>query len=340
MCMHIDIISNHIIKQFKLYTLVRNGYVYMEIRQGIYGLPQAGILANKLLKKILKPHGYYEVPNTTGLFNHITQSIQFTLVVDDFGVKYVGKHHAQHLANILKENYSSISEDWDGALYCGVSRYIEKVLQKFKHERPTKPQNSPFPAAPRKYGKAAQEPLPSDNSPQLSPNGILKIQRIVGSILNYARAVNITVLTALNHIGAEQATASENMQRTVTQLLEYLATHPDATIHYYASPMVLNVHSDAAYLVAPQARSHASSHFVLGWIPKDGQPIQLNGAIHSLCELLKFVAGLAAEAELGVLFLCTQKIKILQCTLQEVGHPQPPTPIHCDNTTAVGISNN
>ncbi|KAL7464467.1 hypothetical protein ACHAXS_004801, partial [Conticribra weissflogii] len=73
MCMPIDIIPNHIIKQYKLCKLVKNGYVYMEIRWGIYGLPQAGILANKLLKKILKPHGYYEVPDTPGLFNHITR---------------------------------------------------------------------------------------------------------------------------------------------------------------------------------------------------------------------------------------------------------------------------
>ena len=59
----------------------------MEIRMGIYGLPQAGILGNKLLKEIIGNHGYYEVQHTPGLFKHITKDIQFILVVDDFGVK-------------------------------------------------------------------------------------------------------------------------------------------------------------------------------------------------------------------------------------------------------------
>jgi hypothetical protein len=49
---------------------------------------------------------------------------------------------------------------------------------------------------------------------------------------------------------------------------------------------------------------------------------------------------LAAEAELGALFLNAQEAKIMQLILIELGHPQPPTPIHIDNTTTVGIVNN
>ena len=56
--------------------------------------------------------------------------------------------------------------------------------------------------------------------------------------------------------------------------------------------------------------------------------------------ILKFVAASAAKAELGVLFLNAQITKIVRLILFELGHPQPPTPIHCDNTTAVGIVNN
>ena len=59
----------------------------MEIRKAIYGLPQAGVLANKLLKKRLAPAGYYEMPYTPGLWNYMSRPIAFTLVVDDFGVK-------------------------------------------------------------------------------------------------------------------------------------------------------------------------------------------------------------------------------------------------------------
>jgi hypothetical protein len=47
-----------------------------------------------------------------------------------------------------------------------------------------------------------------------------------------------------------------------------------------------------------------------------------------------------AEAELGALFLNAQEAKAMQLVLEELGHPQPPTPIHIDNTTTVGIVNN
>ena len=80
----IALFPQHTIDQYDLNTHKKDGFVYVEIRKAIYGLPQAGILANKLLKKRLKPHGYYEVPHTPGLWRHISRPIQFTLVVDNF----------------------------------------------------------------------------------------------------------------------------------------------------------------------------------------------------------------------------------------------------------------
>ena len=79
--------------------------------------------------------------------------------------------------------------------------------------------------------------------------------------------------------------------------------------------------------------------FFLGWLPVDGEPIRLNGSIFDLCLILKHVAASAAEAELGALFYNVKETKIIRLILEELGHPQPPTPIHCDNATAVGISN-
>jgi hypothetical protein len=104
--------------------------------------------------------------------------------------------------------------------------------------------------------------------------------------------------------------------------------------------MILQGHSDASYLSAPQARSRAAGYWFLGSMPQDGKPIRLNGAILVLCTLLKFVAASAAEAELGALFLNAKEAKIMRLTLHELGHPQPPTPIHIDNSTTVGIVNN
>ncbi|KAL7474998.1 hypothetical protein ACHAW6_000931 [Cyclotella cf. meneghiniana] len=64
----------------------------------MYGLPQTGILTNRLLKQCLATHGYYEVAHTPGLWKHISCPISFTLVVDDFGIKYVSKEHADHIS--------------------------------------------------------------------------------------------------------------------------------------------------------------------------------------------------------------------------------------------------
>jgi len=89
--------------QYNLDTHARDGFVILEIRRAVWGLSQAGILANKLLQKRLKAHGYYKCINTPGLWRYTTRPITFSLVVDDFGVKYVGKEHAEHLINCLKE---------------------------------------------------------------------------------------------------------------------------------------------------------------------------------------------------------------------------------------------
>ena len=88
-------------------------------------------------------------------------------------------------------------------------------------------------------------------------------------------------------------------------------THPDAIIRYRASDMILNIHSDASYLSAPKACSQAGGYFFLGSLPRNGDPIRLNGAIHITCTILKLVAALAAEAELGALFLNAQEAKIM-----------------------------
>ena len=78
--------------------------------------------------------------------------------------------------------------------------YIKRLLQKYKHQMPKKLQNCPYTPVPKQYGAAAQTPLPTDISPKLSDAEIKEVQRIVGSILYYAQAVDITVMMALSFI--------------------------------------------------------------------------------------------------------------------------------------------
>jgi hypothetical protein len=161
-------IPPEIFELYNLQDLVHNGYVYVEIRKGMYGLPQAGILANKQLLPHLQKHGYHPCPHTHGLFKHETRPLAFTLIVDDFGVKYVGIEHAQHLREVLKSKYT-ITEDWEGTHFLGMQLdwdydkrtvdismpgYIEKALQRFQHPSPKRPEHSPHVYIEPSYGAA------------------------------------------------------------------------------------------------------------------------------------------------------------------------------------------
>ena len=77
----------------------------------------------------------------------------------------------------------------------------------------------------------------------------------------------------------------------------------------------------------------------LGINSDPSKPIVLNGALYIMCGILNFVVASSAEAELVALFLNYKEGRIMRLTLQEMGHPQSATPIHCDNMTATEISN-
>ncbi len=107
-----------IIEQYKLNDIITpDGHIYCEMQKGMYGLPQAGIIVQELLEDRLRQHGYTQSKTTPGLWLHETLPILFSLVVDDFGVKYVGKENALHLLNTIQK-YFKCSCDWDGKQYC------------------------------------------------------------------------------------------------------------------------------------------------------------------------------------------------------------------------------
>ncbi|KAL7545107.1 hypothetical protein ACHAWF_008464 [Thalassiosira exigua] len=226
-------------------------------------------VANKLLKERLAPTGYFEVKHTHGLWKHVTRHIAFLLVVENFGVKYAGREHAENLVAAIKNHYP-LSEDWTGGLYCGTDvnwnydegwmdygmpKYVRKCLDKFVHPDPPKPQHSPFPVAPRRYGKETQTPLPPDESPKVVQDQINCIQQVVGTFQYYARACNMTMLPGLSMLASDQTRATEQTMANMKWMLDYITTHPDARVHIYASDMILNIRSDASYMSERGARS-------------------------------------------------------------------------------------
>lgn len=223
--------------------------------------------------------------------------------------------------------------------------YVENAITKFQQQELTKPQHAPSAWTQPVYRRTVQEPIPDNNAKQLDAKAITRLQQIVGTLLYYAQAVYPTMLVALGTLAEEQTKGTTNTALAAQQLLDYAATHPDATLQYTASDMQLHIDSNASYLSMPQAHSRAGGYFYLSARLADptSKPTTtppLNGAVHVLSHKMRNVLALAAEAEIGALFENGQTAVAIRNTLQDLGHPQMPTPIKTDNTTANGFANN
>eukprot|EP00804_Cyclotella_cryptica_P020103 CCRYP_014887-RA/>CCRYP_014887-RA protein AED:0.41 eAED:0.41 QI:0/-1/0/1/-1/0/1/0/143 len=98
-------IPEEIIHEYNLTRLADpDGSAYILVQLGMYGLPQAGLLANELLEKRLNAHGYFQSKLVPGLWCHKQCPIQFSLVVDEFRIKYTGRKHVNHLLAVLQEH--------------------------------------------------------------------------------------------------------------------------------------------------------------------------------------------------------------------------------------------
>ena len=150
-------IPEDIMSQYVLQSLVVNGYVLVEIGKGMYGLLQAGFIARKRLNTHLLKFSYKKSEHTPGLYAHTTRVTAFTLVVDNFGIKYFSKDDALHLLTCLRVVYEIIT-DWTRSLYIGFTLkwnykkrwvelsmpgYIERALLQFCIPPLAKPQHSP-----------------------------------------------------------------------------------------------------------------------------------------------------------------------------------------------------
>jgi hypothetical protein len=156
----------------------------------MYGLKQAGILAKQRLTTHLAKYGYHSTPRTPGLWRHKTTNLTFSLVVDDFGVKYTNKADAEHLVKTLTNLYT-VSTDWTGTLYCGLTinwnyaeryvaismpGYVEAALHKFQHPKPTELEYAPHAWTKPTYGAAIQYTTPDNTTTQLTASERTRIQ--------------------------------------------------------------------------------------------------------------------------------------------------------------------
>jgi hypothetical protein len=145
------------------------------------------------------------------------------------------------------------------------------------------------------------------------------------------------MLTPLSALASEQAAPTEKTMQDCLQFLDYAASQDEAIVTYRASDMKLAIHSDASYLSEPKARSRAGGHMFMAG--SEEIPIN-NGAVLNISQIIKAVMSSAAEAELGALFINAKTAVAMRQTLEEMGHPQPRTPIQTDNSTAHALLTN
>eukprot|EP00957_Ditylum_brightwellii_P124117 9461674-Ditylum_brightwellii.AAC.1 len=217
-------------------------YAYCEIKKGMCRLKQAAILAYKQLRERLQQHSYSPIPNSNGLWKHCIRRTIFALCVDNFGIKYFKTEDANHLISVLHEFYD-ISINWKDKNYCGLTfdwnyalgfvdvsmpGYVMKALEKFRHAKPKFPQFAPHCWNQPAYGQKVQYAATSDASDKLDKKGHRLIQSIIGTFLYYARAVDPTILVALNDLGTQQSAPTVKTKKGAEWLMDFMHTYPDA----------------------------------------------------------------------------------------------------------------
>jgi hypothetical protein len=315
-------IPQSIIDQYALQDKAHKGLVLVEISKGMYGLPQAGILAFNQLKTHLATQDYAPCTHPPGLWTHSTRDITFSLVVDDFEIKYTNRDDAIHLLTALEELYT-VTTDWNGFLYLTMTLnwdyihstvdismpgYVAKALERFQHTPTRREEHSPHTWSKPVYGTHPQLTLPVDDTALLPPSAFTRIQEITGTLLFYARAIDCTMLVALGTIASTQSKGTQATAQALTQLLNYAAAHPDATVRYTSSDMYLHIHSDASYL--SEAKSRSRRHLFPQLKTSDpsaipsptATPPPYNGAIHTISSIIQNVMASTTKAELGAVF--------------------------------------
>jgi hypothetical protein len=251
---HISMIPQEIIDGYNLNDIVESdGWCYAEIRKVMYGLKESGFIANQELKIVLAKAGYAPTKFTPGLYTHKTRPIAFSLVVDDFGVKYVNKDNMDHLVKTIGKRYP-IKVDWKAEYYLGITikwdyvnrtatlsmpGYVKEALLEFQHESTNGVKfNSPSPYTPPVYGKK-QQMTKLDQTNPINKKETKIYQKVCGKFLYYARAIDTTMLHALNDLATQTTKGTEKTMQALTHFLNYCASHPDAEIIFRASDMVL-----------------------------------------------------------------------------------------------------
>ena len=306
----IKFIPDWVIAKYSFEPFIATGSILFEVNKGMYGLPQAGKLAQERLCAHLLPFGYAQDPNVPCLFKHESNGMQFTLVVDDFGIKYFSRESAEHLIACLEVLYP-LKVNWTGHKYLGMNidfaadrrsvtlsmpGYVRKQLLRFSRRGGQAQAKSPTVYVPWHPRSGPQFVEPDESAP-LTAAEITEVQEIVGCFLWYARVIDSTFLPAVNIIGSEMVNPTQHLLRQCERLLAYAAAYPDNVLVYRASDMVLEVQTDASYLSRSRSRSVAGG---IGYLGSPGPGDLPNGAVVTLSSVLDVVVASAGKRNMAL----------------------------------------
>ena len=277
---------------------------------------------------------------------------------DDFAVKYSSPSDLDHLLSCLTSKYAlkthrtgptytylGYTIDYDRPnhqMTLSMPNYIPNLLKKI---RPNGVRLAPSPAlyTPPSYGSRSPQVSPVDTSPAASPSQKLDIQKVCGSLLFYARALDSTFLTAVGALSAQQSSPTLSSVAAAERLLGYAAANPAHTIVIRPSTMILEAAVDGSYLSRVNSGSVAGGCFFLGPIPSASETDFIpayspNAPLHKFSTRVPVVVASAAEVEYAAIFGGMQVACELRTTLASLGYPQPPTPVYVDNKCAIGLA--
>ena len=141
--------------------------------------------------------------------------------------------------------------------------YIIKALTKYQHAIPERPQHQPYKYTSIQYGANIRHIVEPDTSAPLTKGQIKHVQDIVCTLLYYGRAFDPTILTSLSAISFRQVKGTEAVLIAYHQLLDYVATYPNAVIRYHASEIILALDTDASYLSENDGKIRAAAYMFL-----------------------------------------------------------------------------
>ena len=341
-------------KQFGIDHLPEGSLTYWQIDKALYGMPQAGLLFQRELITHLSSNGYHMSKTTECLFVHESNGVSFLLWVDDFLVKFKRKDRAaiDHLISSLRKRYT-ITVDWTGSSYIGLDIHRDIVANKLTISMEgyiidmcnelgiayRKDPRSPIAYAPPTFTHGPQWEEVDDSDPATDKQTKF-LQILIGKLLYYTIAVDLTIAVAVNRISSQIAHATTKTIAAAMRLAQHVLHHPNATITFYPSNMQLMCHSDASHDAEPGSRSRIAGIYIFGATDFLGPEVslRLNGPVGFMCKQAPTVCAGAYESEYAALWGNISFLEIARQTCADMGHPQDPTVIVYDNTVAGGIA--